>query len=319
VGWSGNGGQRSRPTIISSDTPRSGSITPRDSGPSPQVLQAAQDVSDHLARMASRVSDLFDEFDVDKNGLIDKREWRAACVSLGITYPPNMLDQVFDLLDEDGSGQLEHNEVVRKARKAAFERGFVPRRVPQPPAPQRRLDAYWERRNRLHVEQHEEAVSRRVQQEEEERQQAIDRRREEALLTLRSKRHHAHEKAIGRQELTALRRLREERRERKVQQALEETMRQPVLFLPALPEAKAIAKATWAKDPTAPRRQIDREESIREVSSLQDVWVGSLIQKWQVPTMEQKAKEKLRGISDRGKGRAPKSSAFRNLAAPTLA
>lgn len=59
-------------------------------------------------------------------------------------------------------------------------------------------------------------------------------------------------------------------------------MNAPVLFLPTLPEAKAIAKATWAKDPTAPKRSVELDETIREVSSLQDVWIGSLIKKWQV-------------------------------------
>ena len=59
-------------------------------------------------------------------------------------------------------------------------------------------------------------------------------------------------------------------------------MNAPVLFLPTLPEAKAIAKATWAKDPTAPKRSVELDETIREVSSLQDVWIGSLVKKWQV-------------------------------------
>jgi len=107
-------GVRARPKVIESDTPRS-TLSKVDEGPSKTVLQAAQDVCDHLARMASRVSDLFDEFDVDKNGLINKKEFRTACVSLGMTYPTAVLDQVFDLMDEDGSSQLEHNEVVRKA------------------------------------------------------------------------------------------------------------------------------------------------------------------------------------------------------------
>ena len=68
-----------------------------------------------------------------------------------------------------------------------------------------------------------------------------------------------------RQERYWIRRHREERAQQKVQQVLAETMNAPVLFLPALPEAQAIARATWAKDPTAPRRDTDREESIREV------------------------------------------------------
>lgn len=150
----------SRPkVIIAQEAPSPNVIIPAiPEGPSKNVLQATQDVCDHLARMAGRVSDLFDMFDVDKNGLIDKKEFRAACLHVGITYPPDVIDQVFALLDEDGSGSLEHMEVIRTARRAAFERGFVPRVPPKPPAHQRRLNAYWARRNRMHMEAHEESV-----------------------------------------------------------------------------------------------------------------------------------------------------------------
>ena len=150
----------SRPkVIIAEEAPSPNVIIPAiPEGPSKNVLQATQDVCDHLARMAGRVSDLFDMFDVDKNGLIDKKEFRAACLHLGITYPPDVIDQVFALLDEDGSGSLEHMEVIRTARRAAFERGFMPRVPPKPPAHQRRLNAYWARRNRMHMEAHEESV-----------------------------------------------------------------------------------------------------------------------------------------------------------------
>jgi len=309
-------GVRARPKVIESDTPRS-NLSKVDEGPSKTVLQAAQDVCDHLARMASRVSDLFDEFDVDKNGLINKKEFRTACVSLGMTYPTAVLDQVFDLMDEDGSSQLEHNEVVRKARRAAFERGFVPKRAPLPPAHQRRLDAYWARRNRMHVEAHEQSVAERVRREEARREQAIEEHRQDRMSMLRSKRDQNRQQGLSRQERYWLRRKMEEAHEHKVQQALEETVNAPVLFLPALPEAKAIAKATWAKDPTAPRRAVEREESIREVAQLQDVWVGSIIEKWKAPTAETKAISALKGGLGRKKGRAPNADAFRGMRAST--
>ncbi|KOO34014.1 hypothetical protein Ctob_013148 [Chrysochromulina tobinii] len=258
----------SRPkVIIAQEAPSPNVIIPAiPEGPSKNVLQATQDVCDHLARMAGRVSDLFDMFDVDKNGLIDKKEFRAACLHVGITYPPDVIDQVFALLDEDGSGSLEHMEVIRTARRAAFERGFVPRVPPKPPAHQRRLNAYWARRNRMHMEAHEESV-RKI--------------------------------------------------EAQVQEALAETVNAPVLFLPTLPEAKAIAKATWAKDPTAPKRAVELDETIREVSALQDVWIGSLVKKWQAPDPTVKAASQLRGGFSRNKGRAPQASQFRNIVTPS--
>ena len=131
-------------------------------------------------------------------------------------------------------------------------------------------------------------------------------------------------------------------------------MNAPVLFLPTLPEAKAIAKATWAKDPTAPKRSVELDETIREVSALQDVWIGSLVKKWQVnarsecrevpslltahcslhiadrvplkrihvgceqaPDPTVKAASQLRGGLSRNKGRAPQASQFRNIVTPS--
>lgn len=130
-------------------------------------------------------------------------------------------------------------------------------------------------------------------------------------------------------------------------------MNAPVLFLPTLPEAKAIAKATWAKDPTAPKRAVELDETIREVSALQDVWIGSLVKKWQVrarsechevpslltahctslteclsngrihvgceqaPDPTVKAASQLRGGFSRNKGRAPQASQFRNIVTPS--
>lgn len=296
--------------VISSST----QTTPRqDEGPSEAVLQATQDVCDHLSRMATRVSDLFDEFDIDKNGRIDKREFRSACLSLGITYPAAVLDQVFDLLDDDRSGQLEHNELVRKARRAAFDRGFMPRRVAKPPATQRRIDAYWARRNRMHMEAHEQSVVRETQKAEERWQQALEKRREEAISTLRTKHETSRQQGLDRQERFWLRRQHAEQRDQEVQRAVEATAKAPVRFLPALPEAARLAKATWAKDPCAPSRLAEREETIREISQLQDVWVGSIINAWKAPSAEEKAAAALKANAERARGKAPKSNLFKTL------
>jgi len=309
----------SRPkVIIAQEAPSPNVIIPAiPEGPSKNVLQATQDVCDHLARMAGRVSDLFDMFDVDKNGLIDKKEFRAACLHVGITYPPDVIDQVFALLDEDGSGSLEHMEVIRTARRAAFERGFVPRVPPKPPAHQRRLNAYWARRNRMHMEAHEESVRKIEAQDEAMRQQWVDHKRHEDRAKLATKHERQRQMGLGRQERYWLRKQQEERAQHKVQEALAETVNAPVLFLPTLPEAKAIAKATWAKDPTAPKRAVELDETIREVSALQDVWIGSLVKKWQAPDPTVKAASQLRGGFSRNKGRAPQASQFRNIVTPS--
>merc|ERR1712216_306479 len=102
------------------------------------------------------------------------------------------------------------------------------------------------------------------------------------------KQERARELAIGRRERSWLAREKEEQREQRVQDTLAATMNQPVLFLPQLPEAARLAKATWAKDPTRIRTP-DRHESIREVEKLADVWVGSLVEKWKKPSAEESA------------------------------
>ena len=49
---------------------------------------------------------------------------------------------------------------MRKARKAAFERGFIPRKEGPAPNAFRKLDAYWARRNRMHMEDYAQQVQR---------------------------------------------------------------------------------------------------------------------------------------------------------------
>ena len=127
---------------------------------SKMLLVATQEICDLFARLASKVSQLFRDWDLDGNGLIDKKEFRAACVSLGVSFPRDIVDGVFDILDDDGSGTIDHGELVRKARKAAFERGFIPRKEGPAPNAFRKLDAYWARRNRMHMEDYAQQVQR---------------------------------------------------------------------------------------------------------------------------------------------------------------
>ena len=90
-------GRRTRPalSIIKDDWPK----PCQADSPSAGILRATQDVCDHLAQRAGRVTDLIREFDVDRNGSIGKREFFAMCLSLGVTFPSTTLEQVFDILD----------------------------------------------------------------------------------------------------------------------------------------------------------------------------------------------------------------------------
>jgi len=243
-----------------------------------------------IAKTAGRMTELFASWDKDCNGFVDKKEFRAACNALGVTYPNSIIDAVFDVFDEDRTGQLDHHELVRVARRAAFERGFIPKRESAPPTVLRKLDMYWARRNRLHMEAHEHEVSRLREAEENARQRSLDERRDERRSVLHSKRERAREQAIGRKEKYWVRRDLEKQREQRFHQAVEEPIDEPIRFLPQIPAVARAARATWAKDPccTTRLRSPDRAEVIREVAELRDVWVGTYVAAWKAPTAEQK-------------------------------
>ena len=97
-----------------------------------------------------------------------------------------------------------------------------------------------------------------------------------------------------------------------LQSVLERTMQEPVRFLPALPEARSIAKRTWAKDATRLRSD-ELDEAVKEVEGLRDVWVGSIINAWKAPSAEKAAAKKLVGAKEAAKGKAPTARAFRNV------
>ena len=82
---------------------------------------------------------IFLDFDIDKNGAINKDEFRRGVELLGLmqgegdetTLTGTDVDSVFDMLDDDGSGELSLHELVevlkmakrRVERKAAVARG----------------------------------------------------------------------------------------------------------------------------------------------------------------------------------------------------
>lgn len=114
---------------------------------------------------------------------------------------------------------------------------------------------------------------------------ARDRRRAELRETLRTKHENARQQAVGRQEKYWVRRDKADRDARRVHVASEQARAGPVCFLPALPEAAQLSKATWARDRMREKTP-DRSESIRAVEGLSDVWVGTYVNAWKGPTVE---------------------------------
>jgi len=72
-----------------------------------------------LTANATRVSDLFRDWDHDGNGTISKREFRGAVVALGYQAPREEVDKLFDSLDEDRSGLMDYRELARVLRRGA--------------------------------------------------------------------------------------------------------------------------------------------------------------------------------------------------------
>ena len=278
---------------------------------------ALQQACDMLSQNASRVSELLNSWDADHNGLISKKEFRVGCQMMGLLFPKEVLEALFEHFDEDDSGQLDHRELVMRARKASFARGFIPKNEAPKPTPARKLAIYWERRNRAHMEAHAQMLARREEVMNEHRRQRIDHRRSELQQTLRHKRDEAKQRALDRREIFWQKREREDRHKATVQRAMDAAREGEVHFLPALPEAKDRAMSTWARDPMRERTD-DKMQAINDVSKLSDVWVGSIVKLWREPTQEQVLSEKLRAKQKAKQGYAPNAKHFKNIPLPQI-
>ena len=70
-----------------------------------------------VKKNAIRVMDLFKDWDEDKNGIISKKEFRAALRGLDIEGSKEDHDALFDKWDVDGSGALDFEELNKALRK----------------------------------------------------------------------------------------------------------------------------------------------------------------------------------------------------------
>ena len=68
------------------------------------------------------MGDLFREWDVNGNGLIDKMELRDAVKALGYDQPNTIVDAVFAEYDTDGSGEMAYIEYLRYSLRDALMR-----------------------------------------------------------------------------------------------------------------------------------------------------------------------------------------------------
>ena len=64
-----------------------------------------------LARDHQRILDLFRQWDADHSGAVDREEFARGVRRAGFDARQSDLDQIFDDLDTDHSGELEYNEL----------------------------------------------------------------------------------------------------------------------------------------------------------------------------------------------------------------
>lgn len=53
---------------------------------------------------------IFEHFDGDRNGRIDRSEFKGLMHALGVRAPDAELDGNFDVIDSNGNGTIEFNE-----------------------------------------------------------------------------------------------------------------------------------------------------------------------------------------------------------------
>jgi Ca2+-binding EF-hand superfamily protein len=71
-----------------------------------------------LRGYGGRLVDLFRTWDLDGDGLVDRKEFRRALKALGYDAPKRESDMMFDALDVDGGGKIEYHEIQALLAKA---------------------------------------------------------------------------------------------------------------------------------------------------------------------------------------------------------
>ena len=111
----------------------------------PDATKSAQEqLHEVLAQNALEVRDCLKYWDEDGNGLVSKKEFRAAIIGLGIEAPRKEVDLLFDTIDADKSGSIDHRELTLALRKSQRQSIVDAKTKPAPPqqAPRYRAMPY---------------------------------------------------------------------------------------------------------------------------------------------------------------------------------
>ena len=70
---------------------------------------------------------MFDEFDIDGNGTLDKPEIKTALGKLGLPNGTDAVNKLFDKYDADRSGTISRDEYAELANQISHDCYFLPR------------------------------------------------------------------------------------------------------------------------------------------------------------------------------------------------
>ena len=91
---------------------------PPEAAPPPLSHKSVQEqLTAMLVKSAGRVLDLFQQWDVDGDGQVSKKEFRRAMKVLGFDAPREELDGLFDSFDPDGGGTIDYKELNKALRR----------------------------------------------------------------------------------------------------------------------------------------------------------------------------------------------------------
>ena len=99
----------------------------------------AEQLAVALKANATRVIDLFHNWDTNQDGTVDRAEFHRAMPALGLEVPAKGIDLLFDSWDKDGGGTIEYKELEKILKKpnATIQPalGSLAKRAPQPRQP----------------------------------------------------------------------------------------------------------------------------------------------------------------------------------------
>jgi len=76
-------------------------------------LTVSEQLRTALSKNAGRVIDLFREWDVDGDGMVERHEFHRAMKQMKYDVPKKAIDELYDSWDPDGSGTISYEEIKK--------------------------------------------------------------------------------------------------------------------------------------------------------------------------------------------------------------